>query len=93
MTLRLDRPLACLDFETTTVDVETARIVQIGIFKIYPPQKDGPYHFEYETLINPTEPIPAEATAIHGITDEMVKDKPTFAEIAPVIDSILVDCD
>ncbi len=62
-----------LDVETTGISITKSRIVQIGCIK---------GEEEKNILINPGEPIPAETTAIHGITDEMVKDASTFKQIA-----------
>ena len=80
MELNLSKPIAFIDLETTGINVADDRIVEISIIKINP---DG----ETETLtrrVNPTIPIPAVTTAIHGISDKDVKDEPTFAELAPL---------
>lgn len=69
------------DLETTGADVPTARIVQIAIRAL---MEDGEVK-EWEQLINPGIPIPEEATNVHGITDEMVKDSKTFAEWSQVL--------
>lgn len=81
MRLKLERPLCNIDFETTSVNVSAARIVQIGVKKIMP---DGSSSI-WSTLVNPTIPISKEATEVHGITDEMVKDAPTFAELVKTV--------
>lgn len=72
----LDQPLLVLDTETTGPDPETARIVQITVSYSARPGHWTPW----TTLVNPGVPIPAEATAVHGITDEMVVDAPTTAD-------------
>jgi DNA polymerase-3 subunit epsilon len=78
MKLNLRNPLIFFDLETTGVDVATDRIVELSYLKIYPNGDE-----ESRTMkINPTVPIPAKVTAIHGITDEDVKDAPTFAAVA-----------
>jgi len=78
MKLNLRNPLIFFDLETTGVDVATDRIVELSYLKIYPNGDE-----ESRTMkINPTIPIPPKVTAIHGITDEDVKDAPTFAEVA-----------
>jgi DNA polymerase III subunit epsilon len=78
MQLKLTRPLAIFDLETTGTNIATDRIVEIAILKVH---SDG--HEETRVhLVNPEMPIPPEVTAIHGITDEDVKDKPTFRELA-----------
>ena len=75
----LERPLLGFDLETTGTNKKTARIVEIGLEIMAPGQPTR----EYRTLVNPTIPIPPGATKIHGITDEDVKDAPTFAQLAP----------
>lgn len=78
MQLKLERPLIFFDLETTGTNVTHDRIVEISILKIFP---DG--HKESKTRrINPEMPIPAAATAVHHITDEMVADEPTFRQIS-----------
>jgi DNA polymerase III subunit epsilon len=78
MKLHLTKPLAVFDLETTGIQVGKDRIVEISVVKIAP---DGSKEV-YTRLINPTIPIPPKVIEIHGITDEMVKDAPTFKEIA-----------
>jgi len=63
------------DTETTGIKAERDRIIEIAAFD---PVNDK----TFERLINPGIPIPAEATAIHGITDAMVKEAPSFGEVA-----------
>jgi len=79
MRLKLCRPLVSIDIETTSLDVNAARIVQIGVKKIMP---DGSTSV-WSSLVNPTVSI--TNTEAHGITDEMVKDAPTFAELAKMV--------
>jgi len=81
MKLKLERPLINIDFETTGLDVNKDRIVQIGIKRILP----NGFSDVWSSLVNPTIPIPKEATEKHGITDEMVKDAPTFAKLAKTV--------
>lgn len=77
------------DLETTGVNIVKDRIVEISYVKVHPNGKE-----ESKTRrINPGMPIPAEATAIHGITDEDVKDCPTFKEIAKSLASQIEGCD
>jgi len=66
------------DLETTGTDVATDRIVQIAVVK---QNTDGSKE-EKKVLVNPEMPIPKEATEVHGITDEMVKDCPPFKKFA-----------
>jgi len=89
MELNLSRPLAFFDLETTGINVTKDRIVEISILKAEPNGKT-----ETKTLrINPTIPIPPVVTAIHGITDDDVKDCPTFKEVAPMLAHFLLNCD
>lgn len=78
MPLQLKRPLAFIDLETTGVNLATDRIVEIAIVKILP---DGSKQVKHKVL-NPGIPIPQGASDIHGFTNEMVKDSPSFKEVA-----------
>jgi DNA polymerase-3 subunit epsilon len=87
--LTLGRPLICFDLETTGISVATDRIVQIAVAKIYP---DG--HIErWSSLVDPEQPIPAAASAIHSISDETVADAPTFAQLADTLVPLLAKSD
>ena len=87
--LALDRPLVVFDIESTGVNPRQDRIIELAAIKISP---DGTE--ETKTwLLNPTIPIPPETTAIHGITDDIVRDCPTFADSAGEIFSFFADCD
>lgn len=79
--IELKRPLVVFDLETTGLYPRKDRIVEIAAVKVNP---DGSEE-KLERLLNPTIPIPPETTAIHGISDEMVKDCPTFADVADEI--------
>jgi len=89
MRLRLERPLVIFDVETTGTHPQVDRVVQIGVIKLHP----NGQRTEWETLINPGGPIPPEVTAIHGVSDEMVADAPTFREVAPRLAGGLMGCD
>jgi len=89
MELKLTRPLAVLDIETTGLKVATDRVVEISIVKI---STDGTSKIKTQR-INPTIPISSEATSIHGITNEEVKNEPTFAEFANELNQFLANCD
>ena len=78
MPLQLIRPLAFIDLETTGVNLAIDRIVEIAIVKI---SNDGT-RLVKRKLINPLIPIPKASSDIHGITNEMVKDAPTFKQVA-----------
>ncbi len=89
MELNLNRPLAFFDLETTGINVTTDRIVEISIVRA---NVNG--STDIKTMrINPTIPIPKEVTAIHGITDEDVKDMPTFDQVAHELGQFLHNCD
>jgi DNA polymerase-3 subunit epsilon len=87
--LEFDRPLAIVDLESTGVDPRDDRIVEISILKLRP-QRD-PDH--WTRRVNPGRPIPAEATAIHGITDADVAREPSFAKLAAEVERVLEGCD
>lgn len=78
MKLKLKRPLAFFDLETTGVNVASDRICEISIVKINP---DGTQEKKTRKL-NPGIPIPLEASLVHGIYDDDVKDEPTFKAVA-----------
>src|SRR5258708_2028940 len=85
MELNLKRPLVFIDLETTGVNVGKDRIVEIALLKIHPGSKQESKRY----LINPQMPIPKEVTAIHHITNEDVKDCPTFKMVAVEIHAFL----
>ncbi len=89
MKLQLTRPIAFIDLETTGINISTDKIVEIAIVKILP---DGTKQVKRK-LINPQMPIPAGATEIHGISDEMVKDAPNFKQAGNEIKQFLDGCD
>jgi len=89
MKLQLERPIAFIDLETTGINISSDKIVEIAIVKITP---DGKQTVKRK-LINPQMPIPKASTDIHGITDEMVKDAPTFKQAANEIKQFLEHCD
>ena len=87
--LVLSRPLACVDLEATGLWTGRDRIVQIATASIFP---DGSVS-TWSSLVNPEQPIPPSATAIHGISDEMVASAPTFKQLASIVAGLLSDCD
>lgn len=89
MKLQLKRPIAFIDLETTGINIGTDKIVEIAIIKILP---DGTRQVKRK-LINPQTPIPPAATEVHGITDDMVKDAPTFKQVANEVKQFLDNCD
>lgn len=68
--------LAVIDFETTGLDPSTDRVIEMGIVRF----DDGVLTGSQNWLINPGMPVPEESTAVHGITDEMLKGQPRFEE-------------
>lgn len=89
MNLKISKPICFFDLETTGVNVSLDRIVEISILKIFP---NG--NKESKTwLVNPGVPIPLEASNIHGITNEIVKNEPLFKMIASDIKSMINNCD
>ncbi len=89
MNLKLSRPIAFLDLETTGINITNDRIVEIAIVRI---QLDGSKVVKRK-LINPTIPIPKASSDVHGITDEMVKDAPTFKQVANELKQFMDNCD
>ncbi|MDO7703195.1 MAG: 3'-5' exonuclease, partial [Flavobacteriaceae bacterium] len=89
MKLQLTKPLCFFDLETTGTDISKDRIVEIAVLKLHP---DG-LQEKKEWRTNPEQPIPAEASAVHGITDEMVASEPTFKELSNEIYSFIKGCD
>ena len=89
MNLKLSRPIAFLDLETTGINITNDRIVEIAIVKI---QVDGSQQIKRK-LLNPTIPIPKASSDVHGITDEMVKDAPTFKQVANELKQFMDNCD
>ncbi len=89
MDINLSRPLVIFDIESTGVNAEHDRIVEISVLKIQP---DGTSK-SYTRRVNPEMPIPPSATAVHGISDADVAGCPPFAEIAPKLGEYLEDCD
>ena len=87
--LELDRPLVFFDLETTGLDVKNDRIVELALIKVTP-QGDV---IERVRRFNPGVPIPAEVTAIHGITDEDIANEPTFCLRAKSLSALIEDAD
>ncbi len=87
--LQLTKPLAFVDLETTGTNPGLDRIVEIAIVKIL---TDGTKSIKRK-LVNPGIPIPVSCSDIHGITDEMVKDAPSFKQVAHELKQMLDGCD
>lgn len=94
MQLNLRNPLLFFDIESTGLNVATDRIVEISIVKVSPGAPGEPNKVEVKTRrVNPTIPIPAEAQAVHGISDEDVKDEPEFRQLAKSLAQWMKGCD
>ena len=89
MSLVLTRPLAFIDLETTGTNLAIDRIVEIAIVKILP---DGSRQVK-QKILNPQMPISKAASDIHGITNEKVKDSPTFKEVANELKQFIDNAD
>ena len=89
MKLNLKNPLVFFDLETTGTNINSDRIVEICYLKVYPNGND-----DAKTLrINPEMHIPEQASAVHGIYDDDVKDCPTFKDVAKKIADDIEGCD
>lgn len=89
MQLNLKKPIIFFDLETTGINITKDRIVEISIIKVMPSGEE----VEKTRRINPEMPIPAEATAVHHITDEDVAQCPTFKMVAKDLARIFTGCD
>ena len=89
MNIQLVKPLCVFDLETTGLNISKDRIVQIAILKIHPSGNKE----ELNLLINPEMTISDSNSAIHGVTNEMVKDAPTFKEAGQKIVEFIGDSD
>lgn len=89
MKLNIDKPLIVFDLETTGLDIAKDSIIQISYIKVYPDGKEERgNHF-----VNPEKPIPVEVSELTHITDDMVKDAPTFRELADTLSEEFKGCD
>ncbi len=89
MQLNLKKPICFFDLETTGINVAKDRIVEIAILKVYPNGNKESHTWR----VNPEMPIPAESSVIHGITDDMVANEPTFKQLAPKVYALIKDSD
>ena len=89
MEINLKNPIIFFDLETTGLNIASDRIVELAYLKVYPDGRE-----ESKTIrINPEMPIDPNSTAIHGITNEDLKDAPTFKEIAKTLANTFEGCD
>ena len=89
MWIELKRPLVIFDLETTGISISYDRIIELYYIKLMPDETRE----EKRYLLHPGIPIPAEATAIHGYTNEMVAGCPAFADIAHELVEAFQNCD
>ncbi len=89
MDLNLKKPIAFIDLETTGINIAHDRIVEMTILKVEPNGNESVHTYK----VNPTIPIPPETTEIHGISDEDVKNSPTFKEISKQVSKLIEGCD
>ena len=89
MNLQLTKSLCVFDLETTGLQINTDRIVQIAIIKLNPSGE----RTELNQLINPEMIIPQEVIDIHGVSNELIQDKPTFSQFAPELIEFIGDAD
>jgi DNA polymerase-3 subunit epsilon len=89
MKLNLKNPIIFFDLETTGLDIANDRIIEIAYIKVYPNGNEESFTYR----INPERPIPAESTAVHGITDADVAGENTFRQIAKSLAEYIKGCD
>ena len=89
MKLNLTKPLIVFDLETTGLDLVKDRIIQISYIKVYPNGEED----RKNIFINPEREIPAEVVALTGISNEDIKEAPTFKELAPTLCETFKGCD
>ena len=89
MKFELTKALCFFDLETTGTAISKDRIVEMAVLKLHP---DGTKETK-QWRVNPEQPIPEEASSVHGITDEMVAGEPTFKELSKEIYNFIQGCD
>ena len=89
MKLNLTKPLVVFDLETTGLDIVKDRVIQISYIKVMP---DGT-EYRKNLFVNPGRPIPPEVVEITGITNDMVKDAPTFKQLSQTLSADFTGCD
>lgn len=89
MNLKLERPLICFDLETTGLNPAKDFCVSISLIKLFP---DGSKDTK-SRLVRPPIPIPKQASDVHGITDEMVENMPSFKSLSKGLFDFMKGCD
>lgn len=92
MRLNLTKPLVVFDLEATGLDLVNDRIIQISYVKVSPGDKEGEEERK-SIFVNPGKPIPAFVQQLTGITDDMVKEAPTFKQLAKQLADSFMGCD
>ena len=92
MRLNLTKPLVVFDLEAPGLDLVNDRIIQISYVKVSPGDKEGEEERK-SIFVNPGKPIPAFVQQLTGITDDMVKDAPTFKQLAKQLADSFIGCD
>ena len=92
MRLNLTKPLVVFDLEATGLDLVNDRIIQISYVKVSPGDKEGEEERK-SIFVTPGKPIPAFVQQLTGITDDMVKDAPTFKQLAKQLPDSFIGCD
>ena len=89
MKLNLTKPLVVFDLETTGLDLVKDRVIQLSYIKVNPNGEEE----RGDELINPEKPIEPIITQLTGISNEDVKDKPTFKQLAQKLADKFKGCD
>ena len=89
MKLNLQKPLVIFDLETTGLDLVKDRVIQLSYIKVFPDGKE----VRGDELINPEKTIPEVVIQLTGITNEDVKDKPTFKQLASKLNEVFMGSD
>ena len=87
--IRLSKAVVFFDLETTGVSPERDRIVDMAFLRCEPDGRES----VFASLVDPGAPIPPETTAVHGITDEMVRGQPRFQDLAGKLLDFIGDAD
>ncbi len=87
--MRLERPLLFFDLETTGLDTERDRVIEFACVKAFPDKTQE----RFESFVNPERPIPPEVVKLTGIDDSMVAEAPTFRELVPALQKLMLDAD
>lgn len=97
--IKLERPLVVFDLETTGTNIQSDRIIELSYIKLFPNGEEESHTYRIKpTTLNAAGQevqmhIPEQASQVHGIYDDDLKDCPTFRQIAPAIDEVISNCD